>query len=200
MAETTDWSEFEWRNRPPAERIDGSILEVTTGPETDFWQKTSYGFIHDDGHFLGTAVPNAASIEVTFRAALTHRFDQAGLMLRASPDTWIKAGVELSDGVLNASAVVTSGWSDWNVAPLPGLAPEAPITIRASRFGDAVTLRYGFGDEPPRQLLRVAHVPPDLDMEAGPMCCSPTRAGLVVRFDPVRIGPPDARLHEEPEP
>ncbi len=193
---TVPWDAMTWRNPPPTSRMDGEVLEVVTGLETDFWRTTSYGFIRDSGHLLGTPLPVEAAIEVTFRAAFTDPFDQAGVMLHAADDTWIKAGVELSDGVLFASVVVTLGHSDWAVAPLPAFAPGTPITIRASRSGDAVTFRYGLGEAPPRTLLRLAYLPPELELQAGPMCCSPSRAGLVVRFDPVRVGPPDARLHD----
>jgi regulation of enolase protein 1 (concanavalin A-like superfamily) len=125
----------------------------------------------------------------------SEQFDQAGLMLRASPDLWIKAGVELSDGELLASAVVTRGLSDWSVAPLPAGSAGLPITIRASRAGDSVTLRYRVDDEGRLHMLRVAYLSPDAEILAGPMCCSPSRGGLVVRFEPVRLGPPDSQLH-----
>ncbi len=85
--------------------------------------------------------------------------------------------------------------SDWAVAPLPADAAGRPITIRASRAADAVTIRYKV-DDGPFQLLRLAYLPPGAELVAGPMCCSPSRAGLIVRFDPVRVGPPDASLHD----
>jgi hypothetical protein len=68
------------------------------------------------------------------------------------------------------------------------------VTVRASRNGDAVAFRYGIGDEPPEHLMRLAYLPPDLAVVAGPMCCSPTRSGLEVRFEPVRLGPSDAPI------
>lgn len=190
------WQVMTWINPPERADLDGDVLEVVTREKSDFWQVTSYGFVRDDGHFLAAPFPGDAAIEVTFRAAFSKPFDQAGLMLRAAPDRWIKTGVELSDGVLFASAVVTLGHSDWSVAPLPAEAGGLPITIRASRAGDAVTIRYKVGDGPFR-LLRLAYLPPETEVVAGPMCCSPSRAGLVVRFDPVRLGPPDERLHDD---
>jgi len=186
-----------WLNPPAAERRDGDVLEVVTGPETDFWRTTAYGFRHDNGHFLGAPFLGEASIEVTFRATFTHAFEHAGLMLYSTPDTWIKAGVELSDGELFASAVVTLGRSDWAVSPLQELSPQTAVTIRASRSGDAVTIRYGLGGAQARQLLRVAYLPPEVPLRAGLLCCSPTSEGLVVRFEPIVVGPCDARLHSK---
>jgi regulation of enolase protein 1 (concanavalin A-like superfamily) len=194
---TTDWSTMTWLNEPPVVRLDGDGLIVETGRDTDFWRQTSYGFIHDDGHFLGTPLVGDAAIEVTLKADLEARFDQAGLMLWAGPELWLKTGVELSDGQLFASAVLTIEMSDWSVAPLPDSARGKTLTFRASRKGDAVTVRYRIGDEPDWRLLRLAWFPPEAEITAGPMCCSPTREGLSVRFEPVRVGPPDSSLHEE---
>lgn len=192
---TIPWHEMTWLNPPERAEVVGGRLEVVTRPMTDFWRTTSYGFVHDDGHFLGAPLAKEAAMEVTFSGELSETFDQAGIMLRAAPDLWIKTGVELSDGVLFASAVVTLGRSDWSVAPLPVGSAGSPVTVRASRSGDGLTIRYRVGATEPFRLLRVAFVPPDAELLAGPMCCSPTRGGLVVRFEPVRVGPPDAQLH-----
>lgn len=189
------WTGMTWLNEPPVAVVRDDALEVVTGRETDFWQRTSYGFVHDDGHFLGAPMPGDAAVEVAFRAHLSEQFDQAGLMLRAGPELWLKAGLERSDGRLLASVVVTLGRSDWSVAPVRELAPDEAVTVRASRSGDAVTVRLRLGDDPRWQLMRVAAFPSDAAVLAGPMCCSPTREGLRVRFVAVRLGPPDAVLH-----
>lgn len=193
---TIAWDAMTWVNEPPAAGFDGDELVVTTGRDTDFWHKTAYGFVHDDGHFLGASLPAEAALEVTFAADFEAQFDQAGLMLRAAPETWLKAGVELSDGQRFASVVATPGMSDWSVAPLPEHATGQALTFRASRKGDAVTVRYRVADEQAWRLLRVAYFPPGVAVLGGPMCCSPTREGLSVRFGPVRVGAPDAQLHE----
>jgi regulation of enolase protein 1 (concanavalin A-like superfamily) len=79
------------------------------------------------------------------------------------------------------------------VAPVPEWAGRR-ITVRASRDGDAVTVRARAGDEPFR-LVRVAPFPAGIAVLAGPYCCAPTRAGLVVRFRRWATGPADAALH-----
>ncbi len=193
---TIAWDMMSWLNEPPAVELDGDSLVVSTGRNTDFWHKTAYGFVHDDGHLLSSPMAREAAIEVTFRADFEAQFDQAGLMLRGGPDMWLKTGVELSDGEPYASVVSTTGMSDWSVSPLPEHAIGHELTFRASRKGDAVTVRYRIREEPRWHLLRVAWFPPEVELTAGPMCCSPTREGLSVRFEPVRVGPPDAQLHE----
>jgi regulation of enolase protein 1 (concanavalin A-like superfamily) len=176
--------------------VEGGALVVETGHETDFWRTTAYGFVHHNGHLFGRPLPRDAAVEVTFRAGYEADFDQAGLMLRGGPEVWLKAGVELSDGQLWASVVATDGHSDWSVAPLPAALGDTWLTFRASRRGDGVTVRYRADGESGWRLLRVAYLPPHVDVVAGPMCCSPSRAGLSARFARVRVGPPDERLHE----
>jgi uncharacterized protein len=68
------------------------------------------------------------------------------------------------------------------------------VTVRASRDGDAVTVRARVDDEPFR-LVRLAPFPPGATVLAGPYCAAPTRSGLTVRFTRWTTGPADAALH-----
>jgi len=187
------WSVGAWTNPPVSAVPDGTDLLVTAAEGSDAWRLTSYGFIHDDAHALLAPLTRRAAVEVTFTVAFTGQFDQAGVMLRADEQTWIKAGVELADGVPQVGAVVTLGRSDWSVRPVPDWAGRR-VTIRLSRDDDAVTIRAR-ADDDPFELVRVAPFPTDADAGAGPYCCAPTRAGLQVRFNGWRSGPPDAALH-----
>ncbi|ADB34209.1 protein of unknown function DUF1349 [Kribbella flavida DSM 17836] len=188
-----EWSEAAWLNQPEAVLADGNNLLVTARGGSDFWRTTSYGFVHDDGHALLTDFPTEAAIEVGFVAAFEQLYDQAGLLIRVDEQTWIKAGVEYTDGVPHLGAVVTHGRSDWSMAPVPDWAGR-DVTLRASRSGDAVTLRARCEDEPWR-LLRLAPLAPDAEAAAGPMCCAPTRSGLTVRFTSFAVTTPDPSLH-----
>ncbi|MBI1376568.1 MAG: DUF1349 domain-containing protein [Frankiales bacterium] len=188
-----DWSQGRWSTPPERAVPDGDDLLVTCRAGSDLWRTTAYGFVHDDGHGLLADLPDGSAVEVSFRAELSEQFDQAGLLVRADAEHWVKAGVELSDGVPLLGAVVTRGVSDWSTAPVPqwrGLE----VTVRASRSGDALTVRARAGDEPWR-LVRVAPIDPALPWQAGPAACAPTRAGLVVRFTGWRTGAADAALH-----
>ncbi|MEU4301392.1 DUF1349 domain-containing protein [Kitasatospora aureofaciens] len=187
------WHEGSWLNEPENVRIDGTDLLVTARDRSDFWRTTSYGFVRDDGHALLTEFPPGSATEVTFLADFTALYDQAGLLIRVDPGTWIKAGVEMSDGLPHVGAVVTHGVSDWSLAPVPDWHGR-PVTIRASRTGDAVTIRARCEDGPWR-LVRLAPLAPDATATAGPFCCSPERAGLQVRFTRRSQGPADPALH-----
>ncbi|MNI44607.1 hypothetical protein D3C73_989880 [compost metagenome] len=156
-----------------------------------------YEFQHDNGHALLAEWREGTAVEVSFSAAsLTELYDQAGLMLWHSPTQWIKAGIELNDGVPNVGAVVTDDYSDWSLSPVPEWAAET-VTIRASRLKDAVILRARAGTEPWRT-LRVARFPYESAVQAGPMICAPTRAGLSATFTRWVSTLPDTDVHEEP--
>ncbi|WP_369138451.1 DUF1349 domain-containing protein [Modestobacter versicolor] len=187
------WHGGDWTVPPADVAEDGPDLLVTAIEGSDAWRHTSYGFVHDDAHALLAPLPSPAAVEVTFDLGWDRQFDQAGLVLRAGADTWLKAGVEVSDGVPQVGAVVTLGRSDWSVAPVPEWAGRR-VTVRASRSADAVTVRARVDDEPFR-LVRLAPFPADAVVGAGPYCCAPTRAGLVVRFRHWATGPADATLH-----
>ncbi|MFD8075063.1 DUF1349 domain-containing protein [Streptomyces sp. NPDC059718] len=192
-----DWDEATWLNTPQEAAADGSGMLVTTRDSSDFWRTTAYGFVRDDGHALLTAFPGDTSMEVTFRADFDTLYDQAGLMIRVDAENWVKAGIEMSDGVPHLGAVVTRGVSDWSLAPVPDWAGHA-VTVRASRSGDAVTIRAR-RDDGPWRLVRLAPLAPDAAATAGPFCCSPERAGLRVAFTGFTRGAADSALHVEPQ-
>ena len=187
------WAGGSWLNPPAEAREDGTDLHVTTREGGDFWRTTSYGFVHDDGHALLVPFPSGTAVEVSFVADFAELYDQAGALVRVDAGTWIKAGIERSDGAPQLGAVVTHGTSDWSLAPVPDWAGRE-VTVRVSRAGDAVTVRARCGDEPWR-MVRLAWLDPAAQAQAGPFCCSPLRAGLQVRFTRFATGPADAALH-----
>ena len=190
------WDEGLWTHPPAAVVPDGPDLLVTAAEGSDAWRTTSYGFVHDSEHALLAPLAPGRAVEVDFVARFAQQFDQAGVFLRAGEEHWIKAGVEFVDGTAQVGAVVTWPHSDWSVAPVPHWAGRT-VTVRASRSGDAVTVRAGTGGV--LQLVRVVPVPPDAELDAGPMLCAPTRAGLTVRFTAWRETAPDNSLHDQDE-
>jgi len=194
-----EWSAGRWTREPVAARVEGDDLVVGAAEGSDYWRTTHYGFVHDDGHGLLAEWPTDAAFEVTFDAStLTALYDQAGILLFAGDDQWVKAGLEVSDGVLHLGAVVTNGVSDWSMAPVPEWAGQL-VTIRASRggvAGDAVTLRART-EVSGWRTLRVAPFTAGA-ASAGPMVCAPMRGDLEVRFTRWSLTPADVDLHEDP--
>jgi len=193
VARSVDWDEGSWSTPPVRSEADGADLVVTAVEGSDAWRVTAYGFVHDNEHALLAPLPDGAAVEVEFDVTMSAEFDQAGLFLRGFPTLWTKAGIEFADGVLNLGAVVTDERSDWSSAPVPEWAGRR-ATIRASRTGDAVTIRARVDDGPLR-FVRLFPLDPAVGLEAGPYLCAPTRAGLTVRFRRWELTHPDASLH-----
>lgn len=179
---------MEWLNEPPEwrEEEDGT-LGVVTGERTDFWQRTHYGFVRDDGHARLAPVEGDFSATVRFRGDYETLYDQAGLMLRRDAGTWIKAGVEYVAGRRMLSVVVTRDFSDWSTTPAPVETPW--LGLRLTRIGTAVHVHWA-GEGERFHMLRLAFFP-EGPAAVGPMACSPQRAGFRAAFRDFRIGPPE---------
>ncbi|BCW59967.1 DUF1349 domain-containing protein [Paenarthrobacter nicotinovorans] len=187
------WNRGEWTNQPAAVVEQAGDLLVTAVESSDAWRVTSYGFIHDTEHALLAPFPQDSAMEVEFTAGFSEQFDQAGIFVRVSAERWIKAGVEFADGAAQVGAVVTDGFSDWSLAPVPEWN-GGRVRMRVSRSGDALTIRAASGGNE-LQLVRVVPFAPDLVATAGPFTCAPTRAGLTIPFHSWRATPADSNLH-----
>lgn len=189
----TDLASFAWHNEPPAWAVDGSTLSVTTGDRTDFWQRTFYGFTRDDGHFLSAEVSGDFTASVTIEGDFEELYDQLGLMVRADERTWMKTGIEYTDGAPHLSAVYTNTWSDWSVIRLDGYPGR--LDLRVTRHAETVRVQFRDADGD-WQLLRLGYLGLPGTCRVGVMACSPQRAGFRARFHDLRIGPPIPRdLH-----
>lgn len=175
-----------WLNPPETWSADGAQLRVTTDANTDFWRKTSYGFIRDSGHFFGTPVDGDFTAQLHVAAQYASLYDQAGMMVRIDADNWIKCGVEFSDGQLLLSTVLTVDKSDWAVS----LAPAMPdgLWLRVTVAQGVIRVQYST-DGKRWPLLRLAPFPAAGSYLVGPMCCTPERAGLEVIFSHFYCGP-----------
>ena len=157
---------------------------VSVDPGTDFWRTTGYGYVHDNGHIYGEPLPGDLDVSVRVRGAFASQYDQAGIMLRADEQTWLKTGLEFFEGRPRLSTVLTMGCSSWMVADLPPGTDE--VTLRVSRRGDAVEVRYAAGDGA-AELAALVFMPPDREMLAGIVCAAPEGSGFSVAFHDLRI-------------
>jgi regulation of enolase protein 1 (concanavalin A-like superfamily) len=58
----------EWLNEPPVWRAGDGRLHVVTGPKSDFWRVTHYGFVRDNGHFYYEQRAGAFTIHAKIEA------------------------------------------------------------------------------------------------------------------------------------
>lgn len=189
----TDWNSMTWLNPPPRTQVGPDGLQVVTGGETDFWQKTYYGFHHDNGHFLHLPRTGDFTIGTRFTGRYEALYDQAGLMVRHDEHNWLKCGIEFTDGLCHLSTVVTvDGRSDWSAFALTGFS--GALELRLSRLGDAMFVQYRVQPEGLWRMARLAYFPPGVEsLEVGVMTCSPQRAGFEVVFHHFRVSDPVSR-------
>lgn len=192
-----DWKAGAWLNLPASFREEGGMLKVAPEKGRDFWRTTLYGFDFEDGPALLADWDRNEAVEVAFKLeSFTELYDQAGILLYHGPGQWIKAGIEINDGIPQLSAVVTDGYSDWSLAAVPEWAGEE-VTLRASLMKDAVILRAR-SERHAWRTIRVARFPYETGNRAGPFACSPTREGFEVAFTRWEVTDPDQDLHEDP--
>jgi regulation of enolase protein 1 (concanavalin A-like superfamily) len=194
---TRTWTEGTWLNRPRHAVTNEGALRVHCAEGSDFWRTTYYGFVRDTGHALLYDLAPGQACEVSFHAALEQLYDQAGLLVRAGPESWLKAGVEVSDGFPQLGAVATHPLSDWSCAPVPEWAGTL-VTVRASWTGEALLVRArseAAGWRTVRLAPFAATGTSAATVQAGLYCAAPQRAGLSVTFTAVSVGPADTELH-----
>lgn len=179
----TSWDALSWLNEPQWRVEDGDLF-LRTGGGTDNWRQTHYGFVHDNGHFLHGELLGEFTASVRVLGEYRSLYDQAGLMLRAGPACWVKAGVEFI-GEQQLSAVVTRDFSDWNFRPV---GHPAFVDLKLTRRGDALGISARLPDAD-WSLLRLAYYPPGLESVVGVYACSPGEQGFEVRFSDFQVGP-----------
>ena len=114
QAQTLD--RMQWFNEPEAWSIKNNKLTMQVTPQSDYWRISHYGFTVDDAPFLYTTRGGEFEVKVKISGDYKVRFDQAGLMLRADKENYIKAGIEFVDSKYNISCVVTHHARDIELA------------------------------------------------------------------------------------
>ena len=98
---------MKWLNDPASATVSEGKLVVRARPKTDFWRKTFYGYITDNGHFFHLPVNGDFVFEARVDGQYAALYDQAGLMVRIDAQNWVKCGTEFFDNARHASVVFT---------------------------------------------------------------------------------------------
>jgi len=177
---------FQWLREPASCSSDPATqsLTIRTTETSDFWQRTHYGFRADTGHLLWTSAAQDFAMEVEVRMQPLHQYDQAGLMVRLSPDCWLKTSVEYEGGRPNRlGCVVTNrGYSDWSTEDIPATISE--FALRVTRHGADYLVEARLPGGPWTQ-LRITHLHEDTGSSAvqcGIYLCSPREPGFTATF------------------
>lgn len=174
-----------WLNEPPRWST-GDGLELFTASGSDFWQRTHYGFRADNGHFLSLEADGDFTLETRVHFEPANHYDQAGLMVRFSPDDWLKTSVEFEpEGPARLGAVVTrAGWSDWSTQDFPRDLHDIELRVRREHLTYITEWRLPAGAW---TQLRVAPLTVEGPVRAGIYACSPKGVGFRASFAWLRL-------------
>jgi uncharacterized protein len=178
--------DFKWLNRPDFMMKEGELI-VVTSPETDFWQRTKYGFRRDNGHAYLVKVDFDFSLTVETRSYPGMQYDQCGLMVRKDSDNWIKASMEYeNEGLYRLGSVVTNlGYSDWASLDITG--KTLVMWYRIHRSQNDFLVEYSYDGRDWKQ-LRVTHLlSPFSELEVGIYACSPANSSFTAEFRNFRL-------------
>lgn len=181
--------DFFWKNPPAVSAVEQDRVTLTTDPATDFWQRTHYGFRADSGHCLLTKVKGNFTMTVTAAFEYHTQFDQCGVMVYHSEDTWMKGSIERENETMGrlGSVVTNHGWSDWATADIP--AAIKTVTYRLHRRGDDFLLERAFPGEDWAQ-MRIFHLHGiGEEISAGVYACSPKESAFPAEFSLPEFGP-----------
>jgi uncharacterized protein len=143
---------------------------------------------------FGYRVTGGFTATVRVQAQYQCLYDQAGLMVLADEQSWVKAGIEWSDGEAMLSSVLTITRSDWATGSFQGNAADFWIRITVDR---GVLRIQASADGQRWPLVRLSPFPLLDQYVVGPMCCSPERAGLDVLFSELSVINPSGKpLHD----
>ena len=183
-----------WINEPKHWSLDRGTLSVTTDAGTDFWRETHYGFTRDSGPVFAAERRGSFTASLRVQADYAALYDQAGIMVRVDERQWIKAGIELSDGMACLGSVLTNGQSDWATGPYAGDARDIHLRVTVDK---GVLRLQASADGQHWPLVRLCPFPLAETYLVGPMCCTPKRAGLTVRFSEFVVTDPLGKdLHD----
>ncbi len=160
---------------------DGLIL--TTDPQTDFWQRTHYGFQRDNGHALLTEADGSFTFTTRVRFQYAGQYDQCGIMVRVDDQQWIKVSLEYEDSQYGrlGSVVTHLGYSDWATTDVSSKINE--LWYRVQREGDDFTITYASdGQEWIQMRITHLHGAPS-QLKVGFYACSPQDSSFTCTFD-----------------
>ena len=177
-------SRMTWLNPPISENYANGVLNVRARGKTDFWRKTYYGYVTDNGHFMNFPVAGEFAMQARVVADYGALYDQAGIMVRLDERHWMKCGSEFFEGKRWASVVFTHDYSDWST--MDDVSQSGPAWWRVVRKKDSIEAQCSKDGEK-FTTVRQGYFPADGKVMVGVMCASPEGAGFDAVFDQLTI-------------
>lgn len=188
MKNKLNLNDFYWLNPPGKFSLADNRLTIVTDPETDFWQRTYYGFRNDNGHSFLKSVEGDFTFSVKTEFQTNGLYDQCGILLYLDSDNWVKASVEAENEAFSrlGSVVTNRGYSDWASADIP--AKVNTVWYRLSRKGPDFYIENSY-DGNHFQQMRMFHLhKPILLANVGVYACSPGKSSFRADFSEFKLG------------
>ena len=179
-----DISKLNWINKPEKFEITGRKITITTEPQTDFWQRTYYGFSNDNGHALIQAISENFTFMVKTSFDYKNRYDQCGVAIYLDSDNWFKGSIEYENEHYSrlGSVVTNLGYSDWATTDISSDIHE--MWYRLSRSGQDFLIENSSKGKNFKQ-MRIFHLHKLIEKaNIGIYACSPLKSS----FDAVFTG------------
>jgi len=177
---------MDWFNEPSQWSENDGLIIIRADARTDFWRITDYGYVRDNAHIYGESIASDFELSVRVEADYTDQYDQAGVAIRVDESHWIKTGVEMYEGKLRFSTVITVDHSNWVIADLP--ESFRTLNLQLTRTNDVVHIGYSVDDNEPT-MASVVYLEPGASAFVGVMCAAPEGDGFNAQFSDLTLSP-----------
>ncbi|BAY85019.1 hypothetical protein NIES267_45170 [Calothrix parasitica NIES-267] len=197
-----DFSKAKWLNQPQFFEINEQFIKITTKPNTDFWQRSYYGFRNDNAPALLIESKNNFSFTVQTSFKYQTKFDQCGLIIYINSDNWFKASIEFETEQFSrlGSVVTNHGYSDWATTDISTINT---MSYRLSRRGADFLIESSANNLDFKQ-MRIFHLhclgetssemgkldppaPPEQSVSFGLYACSPMKSSFEATFEHFKL-------------
>ena len=177
-----------WIFEPKQYELKEDIITITTDPNTDFWQRTYYGFRNDNAPALLTKTDEkyfSFTVKTDFNSK--RQFDQCGVIIYQNSDNWFKASIEYENDEYQrlGSVVTNNGFSDWATTDIGGDIKS--MYYRLSRRNNDFCIENSFDGKNFKQ-MRIFHLFQGNDeINLGIYACSPCESSFKAMFSEIKV-------------
>ena len=197
-----DLKAFTWTRTPADYAIGDHMIQITTNPHTDLWQRTYYHFQNDNAPVfqMETDEKYFSFIVKTDFNESHHRFDQCGIVMYLDSENWLKASVEYeNEDYQHLGSVATNhGYSDWATTAID--ASVKSMWYRFSRREDDYCIECSYNGEHFSQ-MRICHMfKGDGKIRFGIYACSPEDSSFTAYFSHMQLTQCQWKAHDGQQP
>ena len=176
-------SDLKWTREPAKYDITEDSISIVTEPGTDLWQRTYYGFQHDNAPVLQMSTNEKYfSFVVKTEFDSKRLFDQCGVVMYLDSDNWLKASIEYENECFQrlGSVATNHGYSDWASTDID--AAVKSMWYRFSRRGSDYCVECSEDGVSFKQ-MRICHMLEGAEeIQFGIYACSPEQSSFEAKF------------------